>query len=405
MPVHGWSEKSQKWFKFYLRTERRASTIASGRTVKQSLSQENVLRSSVRRKYEQCNCIREHILEDYLYVSRINHFKHRLLPALLSNIAGCSAIITHVDAYSLSCCLWLYFCFVILVFKLRRRWFADWHAPLSSSHAVNLLRSEMISWYVFCNISLNTCQLCHPLDCTSYTQSLHIEPLRFKFWCFDTTSAPNLSSPLRFSRCAGRIRLGSFACCQTLTMLMFVVNEWRCIICANMFVSTCLYILKKIRTHTYSFDIEKALAMQRPPKEVHITCCSICSIHLWFHTCCLQCSTSWKQMSNARKMHRIKRCKQSMSVLQQFLLCIDEMTTSPFSSLYLQHWLSKSYKEFASRKFRLWQWCAKVETHQWIVFFLCVIILLLGLAVMDILPFPSKGKSKLKKSRDPNVYP
>lgn len=65
MPVHGWSEKSQKWFKFYLRTERRASTIASGRTVKQSLSQENVLRSSVRRKYEQCNCIREHILEDY----------------------------------------------------------------------------------------------------------------------------------------------------------------------------------------------------------------------------------------------------------------------------------------------------------------------------------------------------
>ena len=94
MPVHGWSEKSQKWFKFYLRTERRASTIASGRTVKQSLSQENVLRSSVRRKYEQCNCIREHILEDYLYVSRINHFKHRLLPALLSNIAGCSAIFT-----------------------------------------------------------------------------------------------------------------------------------------------------------------------------------------------------------------------------------------------------------------------------------------------------------------------
>lgn len=105
--VHGWSEKSQKWFKFYLRTERRASTIASGRTVKQSLSQENVLRSSVHRKYEQCNCIREHILEDYLYVSRINHFKHRLLPALLSNIAGRSAIITHVDAYSLSCCLWL----------------------------------------------------------------------------------------------------------------------------------------------------------------------------------------------------------------------------------------------------------------------------------------------------------
>lgn len=105
--VHGWSEKSQKWFKFYLRTERRASTIASGRTVKQSLSQENVLRSSVHRRYEQCNCIREHILEDYLYVSRINHFKHRLLPALLSNIAGRSAIITHVDAYSLSCCLWL----------------------------------------------------------------------------------------------------------------------------------------------------------------------------------------------------------------------------------------------------------------------------------------------------------
>ena len=105
--VHGWSEKSQKWFKFYLRTERRASTIASGRTVKQSLSQKNVLRSSVRRKYEQCNCIREQILEDYLYVSRINHFKHRLLPALLSNIAGRSAIITHVDAYSLSCCLWL----------------------------------------------------------------------------------------------------------------------------------------------------------------------------------------------------------------------------------------------------------------------------------------------------------
>ena len=331
--VHGWSEKSQKWFKFYLSTERRASTIASGKTVKQSLSQENVLRSSVRRKYEQCNCIREHILEDYWYVSRINHFKHRLLPALLSNIAGCSAIITHVDAYSLSCSLWLYFCFVILVFKLRRRWFADWHAPLSSSHAVNLLRSEMISWYVFCNISLNTCQLCHPLDCTSYTQSLHIEPLRFKFWCFDTTSAPNFSSPLRFSRCAGRIRLGSFACCQTLTMLMFVVNEWRCIICANMFVSTCLYILKKIRTHTYSFDIEKALAMQRPPKEVHITCCSICSIHLWFHTCCLQCSTSWKQMSNARKMHRIKRCNECMSILQQCILCIDEKTTSPFSSL------------------------------------------------------------------------
>ena len=90
-------------------------------------------------------------------------------------------LLSHVDAYSLSCCLWLYFCFVILVFKLRRHWFADWHAPLSSSHAVNLLRSEMISWYVFCNISLNTCQLCHPLDCTSYTQSLHIEPLRFKF--------------------------------------------------------------------------------------------------------------------------------------------------------------------------------------------------------------------------------
>lgn len=190
---------------------------------------------------------------------------------------------------------------------------------------------------------------------------------------------------------------------------MFVVNKWRCIICANMFASTCLYILKKIRTHTYSFDIEKALAMQRPPKEVHITCCSICSIHLWFHTCCLQCSTSWKQMSNARKMHRIKRCK-SMSVLQQFLLCIDEKTTSPFSSLYLQHWLSKSYKEFASRKFRLWQWCAKVETHQWIVFFLCVIVLLLGLAVMETTscPFPAKVKANSKSPGTPtyirNIY-
>ena len=232
-------------------------------------------------------------------------------------------------------------------------------------------------------------------------------------WYFNTTSAPNLSSPLRFSCCAGRIRLGSFACCQTLTMLMFVVNKWRSIICANMFASTCPHILKKIRTHTYSFDIEKALAMQRPPKEVHITCCSICSIHLWFHTCCLQCSTSWKQMSNARKMYRIKRCKESMSVLQQFLLCIDEMTTSPFSSLSLQHWLSKSYKELASRKFRLWSVCAlrlkpisgsssssvsSSSSSAWRLPHM-------QQAHLAACPFPAKVKSKLKKSRDPNVYP
>ena len=94
--VHGWPQSSQKWFNFCLRTERRASTIACGRTMKQSLSQENALWSSVRRRYEQGNCMRKPILDNYLYVSRINHFKHRLLPALLSNIAGCSANITYI---------------------------------------------------------------------------------------------------------------------------------------------------------------------------------------------------------------------------------------------------------------------------------------------------------------------
>ena len=84
-----------------------------------------------------------------------------------------------------------------------------------------------------------------------------------------------------------------------------------------------------------------------------------------------------------QKMHRIKRGKASMSrsAAVSCLHWLYKWTPSPFISLLFlcSTDCQRVIKSLPAAKFRLWQGCAKVETHQWIVFFLCVIILLLGL--------------------------
>ncbi len=168
------------------------------------------------------------------------------LESTTSSIAYCrlscqtllaARLISHkyMDAYvALSCCLWL------LLFRDSHlqtsetliRWLAfSCHEALSSSHnAVNLLRFEMISWFFFATL------VCAKYLLWPYYEHVQAVPFLWielpthnlsafslwgaSFWCSDTTSALNLSSPLRFSHCAGRIRLGSFACCQTLATLM-----------------------------------------------------------------------------------------------------------------------------------------------------------------------------------------